>query len=164
MKYNCESSYDQHYPEEDDIDIDDFNEIYKPNEFLYEGSSMLSHDFRVSFMWLCNQLKLPVIHRGLLLLFIRMILPPSHVVESTYHDLEKKFINKNKCRSFKICKNCHSIVEKNNYGIEACLGCNREYLDDTETPINSIKYDIKSRLTGLLLKHWDEIQLFKKGI
>lgn len=118
---------------------------YNGNIPLYEKSAFSIKEFDVSFILLCNKIKLDKKNRSLLLNYLKLFLPLGNKIPLTYSTLLKRN-NVKKPISTEVCSKCYR-----EYTEPKCPSCNSMSL------VQITKFDLKKELISVVNNNWNAI-------
>jgi hypothetical protein len=150
---------------DNDEDIENEQGFTYSNKPIYDGSRIFMDEFELVFMWICNILCLPIVHRNLLLQFIKIILPYPNEIKSYYMMTNKLINNKKEEKLFNICSYCYEKLKDNN-----CLNsrCSKKIQNDIKdkkkNKICIVSFDFVAQLKQIITKYWEEIVIFKSKL
>lgn len=111
-------------------------------------------------MWLCNKLQLKRNSRGILLEFIRNLLPPDNKIAESYYKL-LKFKNFKKPTRKHLCTICYEEIDISNINQHICYLNTSCKTDLRKKHVEAIEFDIADQLGLILKKEWKTIQKYQ---
>ena len=125
---------------------------------IYPNSLITIKEFELSYLLMCDKLKLCKSYRALLLTYIKNLLPVTNKVTQSYNKLEKKMIGKD-INVAKICRSCLKHLKDMNCVNRNCNSNNKQ-IDNRlykHSHIDVAFFDIKKQLRYIIAKNMKEI-------
>ena len=106
-----QEEYESFLSSDDDDKHENEQDTSFVNKPIYNGSRIFLDEFELCFMWICNILCLPIVHRNLLLQFIKILLPYPNEIKSYYIMTNKILNNKRDEKLYNICSYCYEKLK-----------------------------------------------------
>jgi len=141
---------DQYYDSEEEFIIDD---TLNPFDQIYQGSRLNRHEFNITFLWLCNTIRIGRSNRNFLLDFLERILPKSSKIPHTYRQLLNE-INYKAPKIKLLCRECSRELNENDQHL--CPKAPELHLK----PVELLQFDLELQIKMLITNEWKTMKAY----
>lgn len=127
---------------------------------IYETSDLKLAEFNLMYTYICDQTKLNITEREMILKFIKRILPPDNIIPNSYYKLNKH-MDLEKSKSLKLCPFCFDELNSNECANSNCVK-NQNKLIYKLKPVELMKFDVESQLNHIIKKQWSYLSMHIK--
>lgn len=124
------------------------------DEYIYSNSNIKYKEFVCAFISLTSKIKISKNDINVLLKFIKSILPPDNLIQSSYYLLLKRLKYQIPLKQ-KICAECNEALGTDNCENDQCK---------IKSTIDIIKFDFTEELKLILTKYWIKILDYKLNL
>ena len=130
------------------------------DECIYEKSDITTKDFISSFLWVCNDFRLPKNKREILIKSIRSLFPMDNKIPPSYRKL-KKFLHLSKSKVKVICRECADIsLDGQECTKQSCQ--RKKKLDNLNVQV--IEYNLNEQLQMIISRQKNVMHDYKSKI